>query len=182
MANEQDFKNALAVVLRWEGSDFTNDPDDFGGATRYGVIQIRYNEYRDSKKLARKSVELISMAEVEDIYRSMYWQPAGCPSMPSKVAMAVFNFQVNSGRGVLVLQQVLGCKSQDGIWGAKTANDLKYYLTKHSETELIKAYFSTTEAMYRAFATVGNQGKFLQGWLNRNNDILSSLTGVSGLA
>ena len=51
---------ALIFTLKWEGSVFTDHPLDPGGATRYGVIQSRYDQYRVSKKLPKQSVEKIS--------------------------------------------------------------------------------------------------------------------------
>ena len=67
-------KEALVFTLAWEGG-FTNHPLDPGGATNYGIIQSRYDEYRKFKGLAKQSVKFISKSEYEEIYDKYYWDP-----------------------------------------------------------------------------------------------------------
>ena len=47
---------ALVFTLKWEGG-FTNNPLDPGGPTNFGIIQSRYDQYRNAKKLPRRSVK-----------------------------------------------------------------------------------------------------------------------------
>lgn len=87
--------------------------------------------------------------------------------MPKKLAIAVFDWNVDSGRSVMTLQEVLGQKQPDGIWGSKTKNDTDYYLKKHGEAKLVAAYNGRREGLYYLYASKGNQKVFLQGWFNR---------------
>ena len=59
-------QDALVFTLKWEGG-YTNHPLDPGGATNFGIIQTRYNEYLKSKAHAPKAVKHISKAEYEEI-------------------------------------------------------------------------------------------------------------------
>lgn len=143
-----NFKEALKFVLKWEGESFTDDPDDFGGATKYGVIQRVYNPYRDENGLPRQSVKNITMAEVEEIYNEKYWVEAGCNALPSPLNLVVFDCAVNMG-----VSRAKGFLA-DSNGDAATFNNLR-------------------ESKYREFAKVKQQGKFLQGWMNRLNDLRS---------
>ena len=47
MANINKF---IPFLLRWEGSGFTNDPVDFGGATMKGITFRTFKEYRKKSR------------------------------------------------------------------------------------------------------------------------------------
>lgn len=178
MATESDFQDALKWCLEYEGG-YTNDPEDSGGETNLGITHSEYDVYRDTKKLTRRSVRYITYSEAADIYRHKYWEPSGCPDMPRRIAISVFDWQVNSGRGVRLLQSLIG-STPDGVYGPNTLNDLKYYLSKHPETELVERYAQARENTYKKWA-VGSQAVFRAGWLNRNQDLASKL-GVNIIA
>ena len=164
-ASEKDFEDALKLCLQYEGG-YCNDPHDRGGETCYGITHTEYDNYRHSKGLPQQSVGRISQSEVQDIYRNRYWLAARCDEMPRRVAIAVFDWQVNSGRGVRHLQQCLGLEA-DGHFGPKTLNELNYWLSKSTgEDRLLHNYFEIREGCYRRWG-VGSQAKFLNGWLNR---------------
>lgn len=161
-----NFQTALSFVLSQEGG-YSNHPNDSGGATAQGVTQLTYNNYRAKQKQAKQSVQYITKAEVEAIYYRNYWLVAGCQEMPYKIALCVLDWQVNSGKGVALLQTVLGCKAVDNVIGKSSLNDLKYYLTKHTERELVGAYMKARRSLYKSFAKRPGQDVFLKGWLNR---------------
>jgi lysozyme family protein len=58
---------ALQFTLKWEGG-YTNHPKDPGGATNFGIIQVRYDEYRKFKGLRLNPVKNITVAEYIEIY------------------------------------------------------------------------------------------------------------------
>src|SRR5579883_2004486 len=53
------------VLMRIEGG-YSDDPDDRGGATDFGVTQSTYDDYRDHHKLPRQPVKLINELEAWD--------------------------------------------------------------------------------------------------------------------
>lgn len=102
-------------MLQWEGG-YSNHPADRGGETKHGITCAVYMAYRQRQGLSLRSVRHITGVEVQDIYRISYWDSAGCPILPSKLALCHFDWAVNSGtsRAVKTLQQVVGI-SDDGI-------------------------------------------------------------------
>lgn len=121
-----EFPRSLAKVLKSEGG-FSNHPKDPGGATMMGVTQRVYDAYRERLGGRHRSVRFIDTEELQDIYRSSYWNTARCDKLPAGVSYVVFDGNVNSGvkQSVTWLQRALGLKA-DGIVGPATiaaAND-----------------------------------------------------------
>ncbi len=170
---DQVFNQALKFVLQWEGG-YVNNLADKGGETNKGITWKTYNAYRDRKGLPRQSVQFIKDSEVADIYKSCYWDAPHCDQMPPKLAQAVFDWHINSGRGITYLQECLGV-SADGKWGPATAKALQQVLAQpNGEKDLLNHYLQRREAAYRRWAT-GNQRQFLAGWLNRLNALKSKV-------
>lgn len=151
-----DFKEALKFVLKWEGESFTDDPDDFGGATKYGIIQRVYNPYRDEKGLPRQSVKFISMSEVEEIYNEKFWIAAGCNALASPLNIVVFDCAVNMG-----------------------VSRARGFLAESKKDPVV--FNNLRESKYHEFAKVKNQKKFLQGWMNRLNDLRAFIKNHNGV-
>ena len=61
--SDDNFKNALKVVLEFEGG-FVDDPVDPGWRTNYGITRNVYNYYRGIRNLVKRDVKLIDMHEV----------------------------------------------------------------------------------------------------------------------
>lgn len=103
-----NFKDCLTETLKWEGG-YSDHPKDPGGKTNFGVIQRVYNSYRRLKGLGPRHVKSITKSEVEDIYRSMYWDNVGGDTLPIGLDLVVFDFGVNSGpsRSIKFLQKAL---------------------------------------------------------------------------
>lgn len=88
----------LAETLKWEGG-WSNNLHDPGGPTMRGVIQREYDAYRRQKGLPIRSVRLIEDAELQDIYRTGYWNPVQAEDLPVGVDLVLFDYAVNSGPG-----------------------------------------------------------------------------------
>lgn len=91
-----NFQACLAIVLISEGG-WSNNPDDPGGATMKGVIQTVYNDYRRGKGLPLRTVRLIEDRELQEIYRTRYWNKIGGDTLPRGTDLAAFDLGVNSG-------------------------------------------------------------------------------------
>lgn len=155
MATREFFeKVALPFVLKWEGG-FVNDPDDKGGATNRGITQYTYTSWLKSIGLTSKDVKNITMHEVSEIYFKNYWLKAGCDKMSDKFALLVFDTAVNMGTGVVKAT------------GQTRANEF----LKAAQWKYPDKFLDARRAKYCEFAKYGNQKKFLQGWLNRCNDL-----------
>lgn len=135
------FEKALKFTLQWEGG-YVNNPNDSGGATNKGITQRVYDEYLVNKGLPPFSVRNILQKEVEDIYKELYWNKIGADILDPKLAIAAFDFAVNSG--------------------VTTAKGL---LAKHPD---VKSYVDAREEFLKRIG-VGKNSVFLKGWLNRVN-------------
>lgn len=144
--NRELFKKALSFVLKWEGG-YVNNPNDKGGATNKGITQGTYNSWLISQGKQRKDVKFISQEEVEEIYYTRYWLAAKCDNMSKIFAVISFDTAVNMGVG----------RVQEFLRASKWSDPFKF--------------LDARESKYREFAKYGNQKIFLQGWLNRLNDL-----------
>jgi lysozyme family protein len=161
------FEAGLAFVLRSEGSAFTNDPVDHGGATRFGVIQREYDAFRGSAGLPPQSVAEITMDEVRTIYRHEYWEAVDGDELPASVDVVAFDTGVLMGvrRSVRFLQQSLGVTVDGGI-GPETLKAV----AKADPIAVVTKFLVLREERLRAIVAADPpQVRFLKGWLNRVN-------------
>ena len=96
MQNENDFRKSLAFTLKWEVGDkpnggYTNDPDDPGGETKWGISK-RYHPDLDIKNLTPE--------QALQIYATEYWDACGCDSIDFPYCTVVFDTAVNPGQGL----------------------------------------------------------------------------------
>ena len=89
--------DSLKFTLSWEGG-YSNNKDDPGGETNFGITRAVYDHYRHGRGLAVRSVKLITPDEVHDIYFTLYWQASHCDKMPVPLDLVMFDSFVNCGR------------------------------------------------------------------------------------
>jgi hypothetical protein len=80
----ESFDKAFPITIGLEGKP-SNDPDDPGGFTIWGLAQ-RYNPEVN---------EGTTLEEAKEIYLRKYWIPAGCDDAPFPMDIALFDSQVN---------------------------------------------------------------------------------------
>jgi len=153
------FDTAIAFTLREEGG-FSDDPHDPGGPTNYGVTLATLTHWRGLACVA-DDVRLITLAETDAIYRSLYWHALRCDLLPPGVEIMTFDFGVNAGphESAVELQQAVGA-SVDGVVGPLTALAAR----GADRATLIGNLHDLHEARYRSrpgFARYGH------GWLAR---------------
>ncbi len=152
--------------------------DDDGGPTMYGVTQAVYDAYRDSIHAPRQSVRLISMSEVATIMFAMYWQPAQCSLLPTKVAIAHFDTAYNEGvhGAIEILQTALGVVV-DGSIGPQT----KHAIEIADPVALLDDYLDDRRSFYHRLSgsDPDRYSSFLTGWLNRVNELETYLENIN---
>jgi hypothetical protein len=100
MKEKFDFAFNL-TVLRFEGGGrYTNDPDDPGGETKWGLSK-NGNPDLDIANLTKQ--------DAWDIYRKRYWDPCRCDEMPYPWDVIVFDTAVNLG-----VSRAVGMKGKSG--------------------------------------------------------------------
>ncbi len=93
-----EFQRCLAVTLKFEGGKSDN-PNDPGGRTMFGVTQKVYTAWRIAQNLVPQDVYQMSALECQSIYYTNYWQQAGCDVLVWPMDLLVFDCAVNSGVG-----------------------------------------------------------------------------------
>ena len=152
------FAYAIAVVLRWEGY-ITNDPNDLGGYTIYGISAKYHPDHVHAMKLLESKEDQKKYAM--DIYYKEYWLKAKCNELPPALAILVFDSAVNQGVGAATryLQIAVGAKP-DGIIGPKT----RAKIASINEGKALKKLAQIRTMAYTKAKTWKFHGA---GWTNR---------------
>ncbi len=178
------FQDAFAAVVGEEG-DYSNDPRDSGGATRFGITEA----------LARKHGYTGSMCELpfsraRDIYLDEFWTPLNLGAVDvvsPRVSLEVFDTAVNTGAhtAVTILQRCLNAFNNgqsfyadvviDGILGGMTVLVLKKFIERRGaegETTLLKAMNCLQGAYYIDLATRREKDEaFVYGWVRNRVEV-----------
>jgi len=141
---KSNFQDCLNRVLKDEGG-YTNDPNDSGGPTNYGITIGDVRKYV-KKNATAQDVRNLTLAQASDIYKSRYWDALGCDDLPSGVDYTCFDYGVNSGLG-------------------RPRKALQRF-SNLSGVDLVNAINNERTAFLKAIAPGKNQ-KFLKGWLAR---------------
>ncbi len=163
-----DFNGYFEWLIPWEGSVYENDPDDPGGATKYGIDQRSHPEV---------NIRNLTREKAKEIYRSDYWLPVAGDKLPPRTAWAVMDAAVNCGRSQAAkwLQRAIGV-ADDGRIGNITLGAARRVASNgKTDALLATAILDQRENHYRTLAKKGRFGKFLRGWLNRNNSLRKAL-------
>lgn len=172
------FSEAINVVLKHEGG-FSDDPNDPGGATNYG-ISLRYlrtvgdldgdgyldGDFDHDGDVDAEDIRRMSMQNAVSIYKSQWWDRYGYESINSQdVATKVFDLAVNMGarQAHIIVQRALRAVGkvvkEDGVIGPVTMAAINNY----QSMMLLPAIRSEAAGFYRSL----NKPKYIEGWLNR---------------
>jgi len=157
------FAACLPVILHHEGG-WADHPKDPGGATKKGVNLATYSKYL-GRQATKDELRNISDADIQQIYRSLYWNRAACDQLPTGVDLVVFDMAVNSGpgRAVKLLQEIVGSTPDGGI-GPQTLAAV----AKQNPLSLIEQYSEARRVFYKSLGAYVTFGK---GWLRRTDEV-----------
>ena len=152
------FDEAFNYTMPFEGwSSCTNDPDDPGGLTKYGISKVNHPEV---------DVANLSLEGAKAIYRKHYWNPIKGDQIASgRVAIKFFDMAVNMGvkQATKLVQGALcdlGAHVEvDGVMGPKTLEKLNGV----DDDVLFVFLVPLLEAFYRGLG----KPKYIKGWLRR---------------
>lgn len=166
-----DYKKLIPHILRWEG-EWSNDPDDAGGATMRGVTMATYEAYCRRKGYPKPTIERlrsISREQWEDVFRTMYWDRwQGDNIKNQSVANMLVDWLWCSGKwGIEIPQRVLGV-SIDGKVGKSTLQALN---VREPRILFERLRDERKGFLNRIAVARPSSRKFLQGWLNRVNSL-----------
>ncbi len=95
---------------------FSNDPNDPGAATNFGVSIAQWADYTRTKPTV-DDMRALTRAQVVPFYRTRYWNGMWCWDLPIGVDLMVFDFGVNAGQptSAIELQNLVGVKVDEHI-------------------------------------------------------------------
>jgi len=157
--NPVTFEQIITHVLESEGGDkYTNDPDDPGGETKYGIAGM-FNPGLDIKNLTRAQAVLI--------YKSNYWDRYKIEHLPHNLRYIYFDMVVNMGASgaTKVLQRAANGKNSEDIVvdGKIGPNTIK--AMANVEYERVQSY----RVLYYAEKVIDQpiKEKYWYGWYRR---------------
>ena len=160
-------------IIEVEG-DFTDDPTDHGGATRWGVTQATLEAWRGSP-VSVEDVRTLSITEARLILEDLYIKKPGFDRIASEVLRdCLVDYGVNSGPSAAIkaLQRCLGVKA-DGVIGSETERAANI---KPGTWLSVKVTAQRIRHLGRIVTNDHTQARFAAGWANR---IASKLEGLS---
>jgi len=172
-----DFLPAVQQVLKLEGSEYTDLPQDKGGGTKFGITETfdYAKAVKDGLIPLKTQIKNITQDQAIAIYKKLYWD--ACPNVANiknqKLANKVFSAMVNIGTDMAVyllqetLNEIIGYKlKMDGDFGKYTINAVN-----DSNNIIVLNFYKQTLVRYyeRLVERVPSDSIFLKGWLRRSN-------------
>lgn len=174
------FQRCLDVLIDHEGRKYTNDPNDRGGPTKFGIALNEDTEAL-TRLLGRKPTAEDIMNLTEDqagwIFKEYYWNPLRLDEVKDgKICLVIFDMGVLIGIGRSAkLAQAVCDVDRDGDFGPITLIAINH----EYEGFFCRDFLNACESRFRAIvANNSSQHKFLAGWLNRVDDLRQRI-GVS---
>jgi len=141
-----------------------NVSGDHGGLTKFGIDQASHPSV---------DIASLTLADAESITYLKYWLPVHADHLPPGYGEVLCDIKVNGGNGPLMLQQALNevrpltaQLTEDGIIGVQTLTAMR----EEGKAGLL-ALLADRERRYHDLAKKPRQAQFLDGWINRNNDL-----------
>jgi lysozyme family protein len=142
-------------------------PGDSGGLTKFGIDQASHPNI---------NINHLDYSGAAAIYHDQEWTSCRCDELPAGYDIAVFDIAVNNGRGTaakllqLALNRVVASNPLlvvDGFIGAKTIAAA----TASGEKGLATLLQLRAQRYFDIVHNHPTQKKFLNGWIDRNNDL-----------
>jgi len=143
----QTIDQIASEIVRREGG-YVNDPDDPGGATKFGVTigtmrRLGLDLTHDGK-ITEADVKALSIAQATDIFKKHYFYGPKIDRLPQALQAGVFDMQVNSGNMAIKILQRLLRKfgehvSDDGVLGPRSVKAARDVWAK-ADNHMVDAY------------------------------------------
>ena len=168
----ESYPDSIRRLLEHEGG-YTNDKDDPGGPTNFGITIHDYRKYIDEDGSA-DDVRKMSLKQAMDIYEAKYWNALKCDELPAGVDYVVFDYGVNSGvfRAAKVLQRLVGVED-DSFIGPDTLRAVNAF----NPQKLIEDICNERLGFLQALKTWPTFGK---GWARRVREVQAAASVMAG--
>lgn len=165
---------------------YVNDPDDPGGATKYGITIQTLRDFRGDQSLQPAHVAALTKEQAAQIYEQEYLHGPKISRLPEPLVEPVYDMQVNTGsRAVRLLQGMcvrLGADiAVDGQIGPITIAACKGLVERYGRQlirdayghERLNYYYNLAESQppLRKYVKRRDGGK--AGWIARAEEFIS---------
>jgi lysozyme family protein len=172
----ETFQKAFQYLLGDEGTTFTDDPVDSGGATKFGVTQKAYELWL-GHKVDVSEIKNMSQEMAAQFYFERYWKVLSCDKLLDfGIATAIFDSGVLYGAAnaaTMAQRAAIACGMSlkfDGNLGDKSIAALN--LIKR-ET-FLNAFHQLILARIAWIVKVSPKNeKYQRGWVNRGDRLLT---------
>lgn len=131
---------------------FTNDPQDPGGRTKYGISQRAFPDL---------DIASLTLDEARELYRVHYWALIQGDKLPRKTAMVMMDGAINQGVSTAIkLMQISIGAVVDGIIGPETIRRIQFT----DPAELVPEFLAQRGFHYALNPAVHRDGL---GWMRR---------------
>ncbi len=174
-ALSQSFIDALIdhTITDLETDEFTNNPRDRGGPTKYGITQATLSNFR-GRAVSAQEVEDLTEREARDIYAQRYYFDPRINLLPIDIIPIVFDAGVNQGQGTAAqyLSEVLSSLG----YSVPSQTRITQELADATQTAIVDLGSETVQNAYvdrriqgylQIIANDPSQDVFRCGWLRR---------------
>lgn len=172
---KNSFEMALDYTFVNEGG-FSNDKNDPGGATRFGITKAEASRWR-KRPVSVEEMKSFPVEEAKAIYKAWYWDSLSLDKVVSPgVAICMFDIGVVRGIGVppKYAQQICNAHGADLVLDGHIGPKTIAAINATNPSVFIRDFSSKAEAGFRAIvARNASQSRFLKGWVNRAHRLLT---------
>lgn len=132
----KDFLGFIPFLWEWEGTVYENDPDDAGGATKFGI---------DQRSHPKENIKNLTEQRAKEIYWEEYWLKNGCDKMDKQMAYVFFDTCVNCGRS-----RADKCRDGNDPWSMLDNRDAFYRRladARPKSKKYLKGWLARTSAL-----------------------------------
>jgi len=174
LSNDERFHYALDYLLQDEGG-YTNELDDRGGETKFGITQSELNKYHSKLGLPAKVIDL-TRENAATYYKKIWWDRYNYNLINDiKVATKIFDLAVNIGatEAHKITQEALSYNGYsiiliDGILGNKTIACINEVCRHGRDVDLLNDIREDARLYYEHLIEINPRlKKFENGWLVR---------------
>ena len=171
-----NFQAAFDYLLGDEGRKYTNDPDDSGGPTKFGITKATFEAYWQ-REAADTEIENMTEQTAMVIYYHMFWNPlhlSDVTNVPAAIAIfdcaALYSPKVSVVSAQRALRFLGKTLKVDGFVGGETAD----LLNDTSPLLFMTAYrLQILERINAIIEAHPKDQKYRNGWTNRANKLLT---------
>jgi lysozyme family protein len=170
-----NFDFAFAYTFKNEGTVYTDNPDDAGGPTKFGITLRTYRSYYGKGEAA--DIQNLDIDTAKSLYRALYWEPLSLGKLESVFqCIALFDTSVLYGTrtAAVMAQKAINTFGYDlkldGLLGDKSVE----LLNETRGPEFIKAYSTLVlQRIDEVILAFPKNEVFREGWTRRADRLLT---------